>query len=52
VTPNPVNEEVIVEPVNTQPQMDLYHQNMINNLVQQGRANNVANVLRNQNLTA
>jgi hypothetical protein len=25
---------------------------MINNLVQQGRANNVANVLRNQNLTA
>lgn len=48
----PVQEEVIVEeqPVNTNPQMDLYHQNMINNLVQQGRAKNVTNVLSNQNL--
>ena len=50
-TPTPINEEVIIE----QPaahQMDLYHQNMLNNLIQQGRANNVANVLSNQNLTA
>lgn len=52
VVPTPINEEVIVEPVNTQPQMDLYHQNMLNNLIQQGRNNNVANVLSNQNLTA
>ena len=52
VVPTPINEEVIVEPVNTQPQMDLYHQNMLNNLIQQRRNNNVANVLSNQNLTA
>jgi len=43
-TPTPINEEVIIEQPATQ-QMDLYHQNMINDLVRQGRANNVSNVL-------
>lgn len=50
-TPTPINEEVIIEqPANQQ--MDLYHQNMINDLVRQGRANNVSNVLNGQNRTA
>jgi len=50
-TPTPINEEVIIEQPATQ-QMDLYHQNMINDLVRQGRANNVSNVLNGQNRTA
>lgn len=50
-TPTPINEEVIIEQPATQ-QMDLYHQNMINDLVRQGRANNVSNVINGQNRTA
>lgn len=54
IIPTQQYEEVIVEqPINPQqPQMNLYNQQRINELIRQGRAYNTANVLSNQNLTA